>query len=73
MYGKIICDLAPSENNNRNSEGSFITLNNGDILFAYSRYGGEGDDDGSVSDIYACISTDGGETFSEPYPLITHE
>ncbi len=72
MLSKIICDFAPSEQNNRNSEGSFLTLDNGAIFFTYSRYGAEGDDDGAVSDIYACVSTDGGESFCEPYPLITH-
>ncbi len=72
MQSKIICDFAPSKKNNRNSEGSFLTLDDGAIFFTYSRYGSEGDDDGAVADIYACISTDGGETFGEPYPLITH-
>ena len=41
-------------------------------MLAYSRYAGDGDDDGSTADIYASISTDGGETFGEPYPIITH-
>ena len=72
MDSRIIRDFAPSAQNNRNSEGSFIALDDGTILFAYSRYGSEGDDDGSVSDIYACVSADGGETFSQPYELITH-
>ncbi len=72
MDSKIIRDFAPTEDNNRNSEGAFITLKNGNIMFAYSRYGGEGDDDGAAADIYASISADGGESFGEPYPLITH-
>ena len=38
MFGKHILDLAPSRTNNRNSEGSFITLKNGNILFVYTRY-----------------------------------
>ena len=41
-------------------------------MFAYSRYGGDGDDDGAAADIYSSISTDGGESFGEPYVLITH-
>jgi len=72
MDSKIIRDFAPSKDNNRNSEGAFITLKNGNIMFAYSRYGGEGDDDGAAADIYASISPDGGESFGNPYPLITH-
>lgn len=71
MHSKIICDFPPSEQNNRNSEGAFITLENGDILFAWSRYGAQGDDDGAAADIYACVSTDGGETFGTPYELIS--
>lgn len=72
MNSKIIRDFAPSKDNNRNSEGAFITLKNGNILFAWSRYGADGDDDGAAADIYACVSADGGESFGEPYPLITH-
>ena len=72
MNSKIIRDFAPTKDNNRNSEGAFITLKNGNIMFAYSRYGGYGDDDGAAADIYASISADGGESFGEPYPLITH-
>ena len=46
------------------------SLKNGDILFAYSRYGGDGCEDGSSADIYASISTDNGESFGEPFELI---
>jgi hypothetical protein len=71
LTGKIIRDFKPSEANNRNSEGAFITLKNGDILFAYSRYGDDGCEDGSFSDVYASISTDNGESFGEPFELIS--
>jgi hypothetical protein len=70
MYGKIIKDLVPSAENKRNSEGSFIDLENGDILFVYSRYGSYCADDNSPADLYACISHDSGDSFGEPYPLI---
>ncbi len=73
MHSKIICDFPPSKQNNRNSEGAFITLKNGNIIFAWSRYGADGDEDGAAADIYACVSTDGGETFSEPHELISRE
>lgn len=72
MLGKIILDLAPTPENQRNSEGAFIYLKNGDILFAYSRYSG-GIDDGCTADIYGIISKDDGETFGEPFEIITHE
>ncbi len=73
MIGKIICDLAPTPQNNRNSEGSFITLKDRNILFAYTRYGNEGHVDHAAADIYACVSSDNGETFSEPYLIYDHK
>lgn len=72
MTSKIIRDLPPTENNNRNSEGAFIKLQDGRILFAYSRYGNEGYDDGAAADIYGMISHDDGESFGEPFVMLTH-
>lgn len=68
--GKIVHDLAPSEKNKRNSEGAFITLKDGRILFAYSLYGAGFHDD-SNADIATIISADGGETWSEPEIIFT--
>ena len=45
MLGKIICDLAPKKNNPRNSEGAFIELKSGRIMFAYTHYLGDDGDD----------------------------
>jgi len=70
--GKILLDLAPSETNMRNSEGAFVTLNDGRIFFAYSRYG-KGFRDESNADIAAIVSADDGETWSEPQILFTAE
>lgn len=64
-----ITDLAPTRDNRRNSEGDFILLNNGDVLFVYTRYDG-GDGDGDPADLYACVSHDGGDSFSPPRPLL---
>ncbi len=72
MTSRIIRDLPPTKNNNRNSEGAFISLSDGRILFAYSRYGNEGYDDGAAADIYGIISDDNGESFGEPFPMLTH-
>lgn len=72
MKTKHICDLAPSASNNRNSEGAFIELKDGHLLFAYSRYNDAGFDDGATADIYAIVSADGGNTFGEPFVLWTH-
>ena len=72
MIGKHILDLPPTPENKRNSEGAFIRLNNGDILFAYSRYSNDAFDS-KPADIYGIISKDGGESFSDPFPIIKHE
>lgn len=66
MIGKLIKDFAPNETNHRNSEGDFIQLKNGDILFVYTRYDASCDDHASAN-LYASISKDNGESFSEPY------
>ena len=73
MFGKHILDLAPSQTNNRNSEGSFITLKNGEILFVYTRYRGAGHGDECTADLYGMISTDGGESFGEPFLVFSCE
>ncbi len=72
MIGKIVCELPPSKENRRNSEGAFITLKNGDILFAYSHYAGKSWADDANADIYAILSKDNGETFSEPFLFYSH-
>lgn len=73
MIGKIILDLAPTPKNRRNSEGSFIHLKNGDILFAYSRYADKSWADDANADIYAVVSNDNGDSFSEPFLLYSHK
>ena len=70
MLGRTICDLVPTGDNNRNSEGAFYTLKDGRILFVYSRYGAGGADDGAYADLYGMISTDQGETFGPPSPVL---
>lgn len=65
-------ELAPGYDNPRNSEGDFAVLQNGLILFAYSRYHGSSAEDEAPCDIAGLISRDGGNTF-EPLskPLIS--
>ena len=71
--GRIILDLPPTEDNNRNSEGAFIQLRDGKLLFAWSRYGAGGRSDWAAADIYGMISADEGESFSQPFPILTHQ
>ena len=52
--------------NPRNSEGAILTLNDGRIAFAYSRYRGESGDDHAYCEIALITSSDNGVTWSEP-------
>ncbi|MBR6791342.1 MAG: exo-alpha-sialidase [Oscillospiraceae bacterium] len=71
--GKIILDLAPSPGNPRNSEGAFLTLDNGEILFIYSAFKGESNADHAYTDLKALRSYDGGETFEDAGTVLTCE
>ena len=62
---KIIAMLPPSENNPRNSEGSFLRLDGNRIAFAYSRFHGGEMNDFGASDIVCIYSYDNGESFSD--------
>ena len=62
----LVLDLGPSNNNPRNSEGSFLRAKDGAILFAYSQYTGDNWTDHCNCDIALVRSYDEGETWSEP-------
>lgn len=55
--------LAPREGNPRNSEGSFLRLEDGRIAFAYSRYIGNSWDDHAACCISVVYSNDNGNSF----------
>ena len=60
---QTVLELPPSPDNPRNSEGSFVALRDGRLLFAYSRfYGGAADD--SPSRVALRVSADRGLTWS---------
>ena len=55
--------LSPTADNPRNSEGAFITLKDGTILFIYTHFfGGDGDD--AAAHLASRTSTDGGQTWT---------
>ena len=64
--------LEPSAENPRNSEGDFVALADGAILFAYSRFTGGGSDF-AAADIVARTSRDGGRTWSQDRVLVPNE
>jgi len=58
-----VLDLPPGPDNPRNSEGDFIQLKDGRLLFVYTRFtGGSGDD--SEASLTSRCSLDGGATWS---------
>ena len=68
--GHIIMDLPPAADNPRNSEGSFLALKDGRILFVYTRYDGDNPGDYAPADIYAITSDDEGASWTEPAKLL---
>jgi hypothetical protein len=61
---KRTLDLPPGPGNPRNSEGAFLPLRDGRIMFAYSRYCGESKSDHATAEIAARYSRDNGTTWS---------
>lgn len=62
-------DLVPTPEHPRNSEGAYVTLKSGRILFDYSQFS-EGQNDHSPSAIAEIHSDDQGRTWSEPRVVI---
>lgn len=58
-----VLTLAPSDTNPRNSEGDFLRLADGSILFVYTHYT-DGADDASSAHLACRISKDGGLTWT---------
>lgn len=69
--GRIVLDLPPAEGNPRNSEGAFIDLKNGSLLFVYSRFNGENHRDDARAYLAARISVDQGESWSDEQIIVT--
>jgi sialidase-1 len=59
-----VLELLPSAYNPRNSEGDFITLRDGRILFIYTHYTGKSGDDNGSAFLAARYSDDNGKTWS---------
>ena len=63
---KLVWDLIPNENSGRNSEGSFIRIPDGRIMFAYGSMVGPTSSDSGACNIVAIYSSDEGESWTEP-------
>ena len=66
----LVLDRKGSYENMRNGEGAFLTLKDGRILFAYSRYRDHGNSDDHTADIGSMISSDGGKSFADAGILV---
>src|ERR1017187_6270670 len=67
---RVVLDIESSEENPRNSEGAFVTLKSGRILFLYSQfYSGAADE--SPARIVSISSDDAGQTWNrEPRVVV---
>jgi Neuraminidase (sialidase) len=68
---ETVLRLTPGVDNPRNSEGSFITLKDGRILFVYSHYTGNSASDHSPAYLSGRYSGDGGKTWTTDEVIIT--
>lgn len=73
--GTISKQLMPSaeRKNPRNSEGAFLVLKNGEIIFVYSCYEGDSHRDESFCNLCLIRSTDGGRTFDDGELIVTYK
>src|SRR5687767_13679556 len=65
MKNRIVLQLDPSPRNARNSEATFVTLKNGRILLAWSKFTSGSNEDHGAGLIAARYSDDGGLTWSQ--------
>jgi photosystem II stability/assembly factor-like uncharacterized protein len=70
---EVVRLLPPGPGNPRNTEGSFVTLRDGRVLFAYTKFTGGGGDHDAAS-IVGRYSADGGKTWSTTdEPMVERE
>ena len=66
----IVLELPPGPDNPRNSEGDFIRLESGDILYVYTSYYGVSGDDHASARLVSRVSRNYGATWSDKDSLI---
>ncbi len=67
---QTVLKLSPSENNPRNSEGDFVNLKDGRILYIYSHFSGDSPSDYAPSSLAARFSNDSGKTWTKEDEMI---
>lgn len=67
---RVVLTIPPGINNPRNSEGDFITLKNGKIVFIYSHFIGKSGADDAPAYLASRYSTNGGKTWNKEDKII---
>src|SRR5690242_16733442 len=70
---EVVLSLEPSANNPRNSEGDFIKLKNGRILFIYSHFTGSSGSDFGHAVLMSRYSKNNGKTWSKKDRLVVRQ
>lgn len=70
---ETVLTLNPGEDNPRNSEGDFLTLKDGRIMFVYSHYTGTSSSDHASAYLAARYSADGGKTWTNSDRIIVEK
>lgn len=66
----VVLELPPGDDNPRNSEGDFIRLMSGDILYVYTHYYGTSGDDHATARLVSRISKNSGLSWSDKDELV---
>lgn len=69
--GEVTADIGPGPDNPRNSEGTFLQLADGEVLFVYSRFRGDSYADEAFADLALLRSGDGGRTWRDEGIILT--
>ncbi|WP_225865512.1 sialidase family protein [Dyadobacter aurulentus] len=67
---QVTLQLLPGTDNPRNSEGDFVTLKDGRILFVYTHFTGKSASDFGNSHLAARYSSDGGNTWTDKDEIV---
>ncbi len=65
-----VLTIEVAKGNPRNSEGSIVTLKNGDLLFVYTHFIGKSGGDHATARLDARRSTDGGKTWTQQDTIV---
>ena len=68
---RIVLSRGKEENYARHSEGDFIKLKDGRIMFIYTRFNEGNYHDGAPANLVKMYSSDNGETWTEPKVILT--